>query len=341
MGAPETSIWPSLSVVEFRVAKGKFFQTSPTKALVLSFLPPYICEIPWVRAELVLGLLRLARFDDAVEASLPLIGGEFAAWFLYARAWQAWRQEEPHRHELLRAALQMRGSSDSAVVDFLTVEGKPLLSKEFSPRAAPIPSSRPTLCELRTPQMLTTPGQAEQLHIYVHPLLFVCVTGSQEAVWDTGDPEIDPWGRLVLQSMDQQRLREALALRLLRLALRYPHRVAVATSAAFYLILTQRYEEALGVCQRCLRGRPYLSVLRALEILCLYRSGRRYRAQQRGAELLANLRRDTEGLGSLVLGALAAEEGAFEVAARFFEEAAARGSHNGALLSQSTGRYLS
>lgn len=294
----------------------------------MNFLPDPMVQNLALRAELTLGLLRLARYEDAVNGALPLIGTKYQAWFIHARAWQEWDQGQPETARgLLKEALDLLGQSGTRPLDFVLIDGRPLMSVEFSCFSAPCSLRDKALPEKATfpEKLIDSPAQVEKFFVFLYPQLPLCVTGlwSEPALWSEND--LDFWGDLVTHSLSDRQFQRDMADQLWKLWVRYTFRVAVAASTAFYFILLGRYRAALKVCRTFLLQRPYISMIRALEIVCLYRLGRRQEALSQGEYLLAQGRRDYEGLGLLVLGQLALEEGEFEVASRFLQESATRG----------------
>lgn len=300
----------------------------------MSFVPEHLSRNLALRAELTVELLRLCEYDSAVAGALPLVGTPYQAWFLHARAWQQWhRGEYAGARALLREALNLLGRG-GGLVDFLLVDDKPLILAEFSASGPPSPlrARQPVGRQSSSIAMVDSPRQAERLFVYVYPLLPICVSGVWLEPPHSDEMETDPWNVLLLASLGDERLRLAMARQLWSLWKQYPYRVAVTTSAAFFLMLCQEYTRAMKLCDTFLSRRPYISIIRALKMVCLYRLGRRQDALFQGEYLLAHGRRDGDGVGSLLLGMLALEEGAFEVASRFLQESAGRGNFDAAFL---------
>ncbi len=296
-----------------------------------------------LRAELTLCLLRLGRLDEAVEGALPLVGTEYQAWFLHARAWQEWaRGREDEAREILRAAHRVVGKDPDGPVDFLLVGGRPLLAQEFSRNAVPGPLAPRLIPETKTlsPEAIRSPQDAARIFALLRPMLPLCATGYQASERTLSRREEDPWQTLVLRSLLDLPTLRGLAERLCLLSVDYPFRVSVAAGAAFYLILQERYSEALKICRTLLLRRPATSVVRALSLVCLYRLGRRGEVVSEGERLLTDPRGDRDGLGLLFLGIFASEEGAFEVALRFFRESAVRGNEFAQGLEQAVGELF-
>ena len=300
----------------------------------MSFVPEHLSRNLALRAELTVELLRLREYDSAVAGALPLVGTPYQAWFLHARAWQKWhRGESAGARALLRKALDLLGRG-GGLVDFLLVDDKPLIPAEFSAFGPPTPLRARQTVGSPTPSiaMVDSPRQAERLFVYVYPLLPICVSGVWIESPHSDETDTDPWNDLLLASLGDERLRLAMARQLWNLWKQHPYRVAVAANAAFFLMLCHEHARAMKVCDTFLLRRPYISIIRALKIVCLYRLGQRQDALSQGEYLMAHGRRDGEGVGSLLLGMLALEEGAFEVASRFLQESAWRGNFDAAFL---------
>ncbi len=301
----------------------------------MNFLPDHMSQNFALRAELSLGLLRLARYEDAVNGALPLVGTKYQAWFMHARAWQEWDLGQPETaRRLLKEALDLLGRSGTHPLDFVLIDGRPLMSVDFSCFSAPCPLRDKALPESATlpVKLLDSPVQVEKFFVFLYPQLPLCATGLWSEPVPSSETDIDFWGDLVTHSLSDRKFQLDMVDQLWKLWARHPFRVAVAASTAFYLILLSRYRAALKVCRTFLLQRPYISMIRALEIVCLYRLDRRHEALSQGEYLLAQGRRDNEGLGMLVLGQLALEEGEFEVASRLLQESAARGNLSAAML---------
>ncbi len=277
-----------------------------------------------LRAELVVALLRMGQFEDALNGALPLVGTRFQPWFLYAKAWHEWScGRSTEAVCLLRKALSFLGELGNRPLEFLLHEGVPVMFAEFSGAGLSV-RYRTTPRRRLTVKDIKSPVEAERIFQLLYFLLPIAITGYPYGANAQPDEE-DSWGQLFFCCLEESHCRIEMAQHLLELWKQFPFWVGVSASAVVFLLLVDREKEALQICQRFIAHRPYVSLMRTLHIACLYRSGHRTEAISEGEWLLAGDRRDSSGYGLAFLGLLAAKEGSFEVASRFVREAALRG----------------
>ncbi len=289
------------------------------------------CQSPELRAELVLALLRMGRFEDAVDGALPLVGTTFEVWFLYTRAWQTWDSGDLETARgLLKDALKLRGQTKQEPAEFLVVDGRPVILSVFS-RVVSVPDTpacspeetargRRVLPSLMIEE-IDSPSRADQLFAYLYPRLTICVTGYP---YGTEDPPDYPGDLLFWRALNDPECRYEMAFHLSNLWLEFPYRVGLTVSSVVFLLLVEEVELARTLCRAFIAQRPYVSLVRALHLVSLYRAGLRFEALREGEWLLAKERRDSLGFGHFFMALLAAKEGRGEVAARFAREAVTR-----------------
>lgn len=275
------------------------------------------------RAELVLSLIRMSRFEDAVEGAIPLAGTPFQPCFLYARAWYEWSLGESKRAlSLLKTSLELLERSDQGPLEFLIVDGTPVLTLGFSRFS--VGHRRKTSYTLTARDVNSLKGVVRLL-AFLHPRFGDCAISGEPRNGVCLPDEADPWLSLFGRCLSNPQCRLEMVEQLLVLWTQYPHSTGVTACTVFFLLLVDRSNQAVKICQSFIARRPYVSLIRALNIVCLYRTGQRTAALSQGEQLLARRRRDCEGWGPLFLGLLALEEGSIEVAYRFLRESALRG----------------
>lgn len=279
-----------------------------------------------LRATLSVTLLGMGRFEEALEASIPLIGTSLDGWFLYIRSWHLWANDSPGQAKsLLECALRkIEGISPaSEELEFqLNSDGCPnlhILPREDlqvsisdyleveRPLPPPLDPTKPLKFE-----------QLEELSWFIAPAIILTVA-PLEIISSCLRPDPDvpsrAWDFVVYQLSSRPRL-ESVATELWRLHGYNETTEESAMCAAFFLVCAGRYNEALTICNSLEQKNDEIETLNAI---ALWRSGRKLAAQE---ELMRSVQsRPGSYLALCILSLLALEHKKLDVALRYGSEA--------------------